>query len=81
MLSQKLESLEKKIEQELMTTKKHGTKNKCVALQALKPKKRSEMQLAQIDGTCPPSSSSRRPWRRSIPTARRSRTWALPPRP
>uniref|UniRef100_A0A8C5TJE8 Charged multivesicular body protein 4B n=1 Tax=Malurus cyaneus samueli TaxID=2593467 RepID=A0A8C5TJE8_9PASS len=43
--------LEKKIEQELAAARKHGTKNKRAALQALKRKKRYEKQLAQIDGT------------------------------
>ncbi|KAF3703684.1 Charged multivesicular body protein 4c Chromatin-modifying protein 4c [Channa argus] len=51
MLTKKQEYLEKKIEQELMTAKKHGTKNKRAALQALKRKKRLEQQLTQIDGT------------------------------
>nr|4ABM_A Chain A, CHARGED MULTIVESICULAR BODY PROTEIN 4B [Homo sapiens]4ABM_B Chain B, CHARGED MULTIVESICULAR BODY PROTEIN 4B [Homo sapiens]4ABM_C Chain C, CHARGED MULTIVESICULAR BODY PROTEIN 4B [Homo sapiens]4ABM_D Chain D, CHARGED MULTIVESICULAR BODY PROTEIN 4B [Homo sapiens] len=51
MLSKKQEFLEKKIEQELTAAKKHGTKNKRAALQALKRKKRYEKQLAQIDGT------------------------------
>ncbi|KAM9342163.1 charged multivesicular body protein 4b-like [Pholidichthys leucotaenia] len=51
MLTKKQEFLEKKIDQELLTAKKHGTKNKRVALQALKRKKRYEKQLAQIDGT------------------------------
>uniref|UniRef100_A0A5F8H1R5 Charged multivesicular body protein 4B n=1 Tax=Monodelphis domestica TaxID=13616 RepID=A0A5F8H1R5_MONDO len=51
MLSKKQEFLEKKIEQELASAKKHGTKNKRAALQALKRKKRYEKQLAQIDGT------------------------------
>ncbi|XP_069508251.1 charged multivesicular body protein 4b [Ambystoma mexicanum] len=51
MLSKKQEFLEKKIEQELQSAKKHGTKNKRAALQALKRKKRYEKQLAQIDGT------------------------------
>ncbi|KAM9827584.1 charged multivesicular body protein 4c [Neosynchiropus ocellatus] len=51
MLNKKMDFLEKKIEQELMTAKKHGTKNKRAALQALKRKKRLEQQLAQIDGT------------------------------
>uniref|UniRef100_A0A8C5XJ05 Charged multivesicular body protein 4b n=1 Tax=Microcebus murinus TaxID=30608 RepID=A0A8C5XJ05_MICMU len=51
MLSKKQEFLEKKIEQELMAAKKHGTKNKHAALQALKRTKRYEKQLAQIDGT------------------------------
>nr|DBA24174.1 TPA: hypothetical protein GDO54_011867 [Pyxicephalus adspersus] len=51
MLTKKQEYLEKKIEQELATAKKHGTKNKRAALQALKRKKRLEKQLTQIDGT------------------------------
>lgn len=51
MLSKKQEFLEKKIEQELVAARKHGTKNKRAALQALKRKKRYEKQLAQIDGT------------------------------
>ncbi|XP_067904744.1 charged multivesicular body protein 4b [Heterodontus francisci] len=51
MLAKKQEFLEKKIDQELLTAKKHGTKNKRAALQALKRKKRYEKQLAQIDGT------------------------------
>lgn len=51
MLAKKQEFLEKKIDHELMTAKKNGTKNKRAALQALKRKKRYEKQLAQIDGT------------------------------
>ncbi|MGH0161075.1 UNVERIFIED_CONTAM: hypothetical protein FKN15_058977 [Acipenser sinensis] len=51
MLTKKQDFLEKKIDQELLTAKKHGTKNKRAALQALKRKKRYEKQLAQIDGT------------------------------
>lgn len=51
MLTKKQEYLEKKIEQELSTARKHGTKNKRAALQALKRKKRLEKQLLQIDGT------------------------------
>ncbi|XP_043914575.1 charged multivesicular body protein 4b-like [Protopterus annectens] len=47
----KQEFLEQKIQQELTTAKKHGTKNKKAALAALKRKKRYEQQLAQIDGT------------------------------
>lgn len=47
----KQEFLEQKIQQELATAKKNGTKNKRVALAALKRKKRYEQQLAQIDGT------------------------------
>ncbi|KAG7462211.1 charged multivesicular body protein 4c-like [Solea senegalensis] len=51
MLTKKQDYLEKRIEQELMVAKKHGTKNKRAALQALKRKKRLEQQLTQIDGT------------------------------
>ncbi|XP_072237580.1 charged multivesicular body protein 4b [Leuresthes tenuis] len=51
MLAKKQEFLEKKIEHELVTAKKNGTKNKRAALQALKRKKRYEKQLGQIDGT------------------------------
>uniref|UniRef100_A0A087YF10 Charged multivesicular body protein 4C n=1 Tax=Poecilia formosa TaxID=48698 RepID=A0A087YF10_POEFO len=53
MLTKKQEYLEKRIEQEVATAKKHGTKNKrgTAALQALKRKKRLEQQLTQIDGT------------------------------
>ncbi|XP_051525877.1 charged multivesicular body protein 4c [Myxocyprinus asiaticus] len=51
MLTKKQEYLEQKIEAELVTAKKNGTKNKRAALQALKRKKRYEKQLAQIDGT------------------------------
>merc|ERR1712212_1307328 len=43
--------LEKRIEQELASAKKHGTKNKRAALNALKRKKRLEKQQEQIDGT------------------------------
>jgi len=51
MLTKKSDFLEKKVEQELSTAKKNGTKNKRAALQALKRKKRYEKQLQQIDGT------------------------------
>uniref|UniRef100_A0A3Q4HC23 Charged multivesicular body protein 4C n=1 Tax=Neolamprologus brichardi TaxID=32507 RepID=A0A3Q4HC23_NEOBR len=51
MLTKKQDYLEKKIEQEIAIAKKHGTKNKRAALQALKRKKRLEQQLTQIDGT------------------------------
>merc|ERR1712226_430083 len=50
-LLKKSDFLEKKIEQELATAKKHGTKNKRAALNALKRKKRLEKQQEQIDGT------------------------------
>lgn len=43
--------LERKIDDELKTAKQNGTKNKRLALQALKRKKRYEQQLNQIDGT------------------------------
>lgn len=43
--------MEQKIQQELQTAKKYGTKNKRAALQALRRKKRFEQQLAQTDGT------------------------------
>lgn len=43
--------LERKIDDELKTAKVNGTKNKRIALQALKRKKRYEQQLNQIDGT------------------------------
>ncbi|KAJ0022843.1 hypothetical protein NQD34_014977 [Periophthalmus magnuspinnatus] len=51
MLTKKQAYLEQRIQQEIATTKKHGTKNKRAALQALKRKKRYEQQLTQIDGT------------------------------
>jgi len=51
MLSKKSEFLEKKIQNELITAKKAGTKNKRVAIAALKRKKRLEKQLTQIDST------------------------------
>jgi hypothetical protein len=48
MLLKKSEFLEKKIETELASAKKHGTKNKRAALNALKRKKRLEKQQEQI---------------------------------
>ncbi|XP_059586453.1 charged multivesicular body protein 4a isoform X1 [Alligator mississippiensis] len=51
LLLKKQEFLETKIQQELVTARKHGTKNKRAALQALKRKKRYEGKLAQLDGT------------------------------
>lgn len=51
LLNKKSQYLEKKIEDELDVARKHGTKNKRLALQALKRKKRYENQLNQIDGT------------------------------
>jgi len=51
MLIKKQEFLEKKIGDEIKVAKQNGTKNKRVALGALKRKKRYEKQLQQIDGT------------------------------
>lgn len=51
LLRKRQDVLEKKIDEELKTAKTNGVKNKRVALQALKRKKRYEMQLNQIDGT------------------------------
>ncbi|XP_039247757.1 charged multivesicular body protein 4b-like [Styela clava] len=51
MLEKKSEYLEKKMEEELKTARRHGTKNKRLALTALKRKKRYEKQLNQVDGT------------------------------
>ncbi|XP_064097838.1 LOW QUALITY PROTEIN: charged multivesicular body protein 4b-like [Macrobrachium nipponense] len=51
MLIKKQDFLEKKIDQEVSIARQNGTKNKRVALQALKRKKRYEKQLQQIDGT------------------------------
>lgn len=51
MLMKKQEYLERKVEAELQIAKKNGVKNKRIALQALKRKKRYEKQLQQIDGT------------------------------
>lgn len=51
LLNKKSGYLEKKIEDELNVARKNGTKNKRLALQALKRKKRYEGQLTQIDGT------------------------------
>jgi len=51
MLEKKSAHLEKQIEKELVEAKKHGTKNKRAALNALKRKKRLEGQLNQIDNT------------------------------
>uniref|UniRef100_A0A0N5AHI2 Charged multivesicular body protein 4b n=1 Tax=Syphacia muris TaxID=451379 RepID=A0A0N5AHI2_9BILA len=50
MLIKKQEFLEKKIAAEVATARKHGTKNKRVALHALKRKKQFEKQLEHIDG-------------------------------
>ncbi|BFZ19498.1 hypothetical protein BsWGS_22537 [Bradybaena similaris] len=51
MLTKKSNYLEKKIESEIAIARKNGTKNKRVALQALKRKHRYEKQLKQIDDT------------------------------
>lgn len=51
MLEKKSTHLEKQIEKELQSAKSYGTKNKRMALGALKRKKRLEGQLNQIDNT------------------------------
>lgn len=51
MLNKKSEFLEKKIQGEILTAKKAGSKNKRVAIAALKRKKRLEKQLQTIDNT------------------------------
>ena len=51
MLEKKQEYLEKKIDMENATAKKHARTNKRLSLQALKRRKRLEKQLNQIDGT------------------------------
>ena len=51
MLIKKQEYLEKKVNAEVATARKHAKTNKRAALQALKRKKRYEKQLQQIDGT------------------------------
>lgn len=51
LLRKRQEVLEKKIDDELQIAKTNGVKNKRIALQALKRKKRYEQQLNQIDGT------------------------------
>ncbi|KAI5632261.1 snf7 domain-containing protein [Phthorimaea operculella] len=51
LLVKKQDFLEKKIELEIQTARKAGTKNKRAAIAALKRKKRYEKQLTQIDGT------------------------------
>nr|CAB3230650.1 charged multivesicular body protein 4b-like [Phallusia mammillata] len=51
MLQKKSEFLEKKIEAEVKVAKQHGTKNKRMAINALKRKKRYEKQLQNVDGT------------------------------
>jgi charged multivesicular body protein 4 len=49
-LRKKQDFLEKKVDAELQTAKKHGTSNKRMALQALRRKKQCEKQLQQLDG-------------------------------
>lgn len=51
LLNKKSQYIEKKIQDELDVARKNGVKNKRVALQALKRKKRYEEQLTKIDGT------------------------------
>lgn len=51
MLGKKQDFLEKKVEAEMVLARKNAKTNKRVALQALKRKKRYEVQLRQIDGT------------------------------
>ncbi|GAB6032765.1 hypothetical protein CHUAL_011632 [Chamberlinius hualienensis] len=51
MLLKKQEYLEGKITQELKTARQNASKDKRVAIQALKRKKKYESQLQQIDGT------------------------------
>ncbi|CAG9826441.1 unnamed protein product [Diabrotica balteata] len=51
MLIKKQDFLEKKIEEYTLVAKKNASKNKRVALQALKKKKRLEKTQLQIDGT------------------------------
>ncbi|RUS86640.1 hypothetical protein EGW08_005589 [Elysia chlorotica] len=51
MLNKKSEFLEKKIEAQIRIAKENGTRNKRVALRALKTKRNFEKQLQQIDGS------------------------------
>ncbi|KAK7020112.1 Charged multivesicular body protein 4b [Halocaridina rubra] len=51
MLNKRQDFLERKVEEDLKIAKQNASKNKRVALQALKRKKRYEKQLQQIDGT------------------------------
>lgn len=51
LLRKRQDVLEKKIDEELKIAKSNGVKNKRLALQALKRKKRYDQQLTQIDGT------------------------------
>ena len=50
MLQKKQDYLEKQIEEQTDVIKKNGTRNKRIAMQALKRRKRLEQQLAQNDG-------------------------------
>ncbi|KAI1720139.1 snf7 domain-containing protein [Ditylenchus destructor] len=50
LLMKKQEFLEKKIATEIASARSHGTKNKRLALQALKRKKNHEKQLEHLDG-------------------------------
>uniref|UniRef100_A0A915CLU0 Charged multivesicular body protein 4b n=1 Tax=Ditylenchus dipsaci TaxID=166011 RepID=A0A915CLU0_9BILA len=50
LLLKKQVNLEEKIKTELATAKKHGTKNKRMALQALRRKKNHEKELDHVDG-------------------------------
>ncbi|CAH1400579.1 unnamed protein product [Nezara viridula] len=50
-LNKKQEFLESKIQAETATIKKNGLRNKRVAIQALRRKKKFEQQLKQVDGT------------------------------
>lgn len=51
LLRKRQDVLEKKIDDELKVARANGVKNKRLAIQALKRKKRYEQQLNQIDGT------------------------------
>ncbi|XP_071054239.1 charged multivesicular body protein 4-like [Onthophagus taurus] len=51
LLTKRQEFLEKRIQQELTTAKTAYSRNKSAAIQALKKKKRLEIQLQQLDGT------------------------------
>ena len=51
LLEKKSAHIENKVQAEILTAKKNASKNKRVALQALKRKKRLDKQLLQIDGT------------------------------
>jgi len=51
LMRKRQEVLERKVDDELKVAKANGAKNKRLAIQALKRKKRFETQLNQIDGT------------------------------